>query len=120
MAETSEVILKVVASLVLVLGLEILAEAFAGFVVGNSETFGLRWLHNRWWAQKLYRRTNATWLIPIWLVAAITIVAAWHAMTVRSDWVAALGLSLFFAAPLLAVGVTAWWLRSPFRHKAKR
>jgi hypothetical protein len=108
-------LLQGIGALLLLLVLEILGEGIISFAMGR--TTGLGWLHNRWWAQRLYRQTSPAWLLPVWLVAGATILAAWLALTRRSDWVGSLGLILFFVVPMLTLGMTMWWLRSPFRHR---
>lgn len=114
MDEASVLLIKIAGGALVCIVLEIAGEAVVQLVVAPAR-IGLKWLNNRWWAQRLYRRRSGAWLFFVWIPAAVISWAALVTISNHNDWLGTLALILFFIVPLAAVAMTGWWLRSPFR-----
>ena len=116
MDEAAILLVKIAGAALLFIVIEIAGEAVMELIAAPAR-IGLEWLHNRWWAQRLYRRRSAAWLFFVWIPAMAITWAALQTISNRSDWVGTLALILFFIVPLAAVAMTGWWLHSPFRRR---
>jgi hypothetical protein len=111
----SVLLVKIAGAVLVALALQIIGELVAALVMAPA-TIGLEWLSKRWWAQHLYRKRSARWLVFLWVPAAAICWAALETLSSQSGWVGNVALSLILLVPVVTIAITGWWWRSPFRR----
>ena len=108
-------LVKIAGAVLAALALQITGELVIALLT-TPATIGLEWLGKRWWAQHLYRQHSGRWLVFLWVPVAAICWAALETLSSQSGWVGNVALFLILFVPVVAIAITGWWWRSPFRR----